>query len=55
MDQVDTHGGHPGLFRALCGLISDGERLILLVVVRLLFLDSVIVVYDHGYSVFLGF
>jgi hypothetical protein len=54
MGRGDFHGGHPGLFHALFGLFFDGERLVLLVVVRLLFLDAVVVVGDNGYPVFLG-
>jgi hypothetical protein len=54
MGRGDPHGGHPGLCHALCELFFDGERLVLLVVVRLLFLDAVVVVDDHGYPVFLS-
>ena len=55
MGRGDPNGFHPGLIHAFGRLFFDGEVLVLLVVVRPLFLDAVVVVNDHGDTVFLGF
>ena len=54
MGRGDPNGFHPGLIHAFGRLFFDGEVLVLLVVVRPLFLDAVVVVNDHGDTVFLG-